>query len=119
MSRKLHVLLIVMSLFSSVIVADNEKGYMHVLAQRSNQQLPTNSVTLSPNPTTDKRFTITLNNLEGESQVAIYNVIGVLIKKIKMTSKKTIVDLNDFSTGIYLVNVSNKRRNLVKKIVVK
>lgn len=119
MSRKLHVCLFVMFLFTSAIFADNEDRYSDVPTQKSNQQLPTNSVTLSPNPTTDKRFTITLNNLQGESQVAIYNVIGVLVKKIKMTSNKTIVDLNDFSTGIYLVNVSNKRRNLVKKIVVK
>lgn len=119
MSRKLHLLLIVMLLFSPVLIAGNEGSYVHVNEQKQHQQLPKNSVTLSPNPTTGKRFTITLNNLEGESQVAIYNVIGVLVKKIKMTSNKALVDLNDFSTGIYLVNVSNNRRNLVKKIVVK
>lgn len=91
----------------------------HQYLQNDNQQLPTNAVTLSPNPTKNKRFTITLNNLKGESRVAIYNIIGVLVKKTKMTSNKMTVDLNDFSTGIYLVNVSNNRRNLVKKIVVK
>lgn len=119
MSRKLHVFLMAIFLLSSAVTASDKKGYTYVPEQRSNQQLPSNSVTLSPNPTTNKRFTITLNKLEGESRVAIYNVIGVLVKKIKMTSNKTIVDLNDFSTGIYLVNVSNNRRNLVKKIVVK
>ncbi|MDT7832545.1 T9SS type A sorting domain-containing protein [Flavobacteriaceae bacterium S356] len=98
-------------------IEGNTTPYLDALNQ--NQQLPSSAVTLSPNPTKNKRFTITLNNLKGESRVAIYNIIGVLVKKTKMTSNKMTVDLNDFSTGIYLVNVSNNRRNLVKKIVVK
>jgi len=97
----------------------NESAVPYQYLQNNNQQLPASAVTLSPNPTKNKRFTITLNNLKGESRVAIYNIIGVLVKKTKMTSNKMTVDLNDFSTGIYLVNVSNNRRNLVKKIVVK
>jgi hypothetical protein len=83
------------------------------------QQLSENSVQLSPNPTKNKRFTIKLNNLRGESFVAIYNVIGVTVKKFKMTSNRVNVDLSEFSKGIYLVNISNNRRKLVKKIVVK
>ena len=101
------------ALFLESNVEENTVPYLDALNQ--NQQLPSNAVTLSPNPTKDKRFTITLNNLKGESRVAIYNIIGVLVKKTKMTSNKMTVDLNDFSTGIYLVNVSNNRRNLVKK----
>lgn len=143
MSRKLHFLFMMLFFNSLVLSAENElidinfvdekdQGCFmistpslgwnvvpYLYLQKDNQQLPINAVTLSPNPTTNKRFTITLNNLKGESRVAIYNIIGALVKKTKMTSNKMTVDLSDFSTGIYLVNVSNNRRNLVKKIVVK
>lgn len=143
MPRKLHALFMVLFFKSLVLSAGNKSVVLdftkkkdqvcfmfptsnldwntipYQYLQNDNQQLPANAVTLSPNPTKNKIFTITLNNLKGESRVAIYNIIGVLVKKAKMTSNKMTVDLNDFSTGIYLVNVSNNRRNLVKKIVVK
>ncbi len=82
-------------------------------------KLPFEAVTLYPNPTKNKEFTIQLNKLEGESNITIYNIIGGIVKDYETTSNQEVVDLNGFSQGLYLVNVRNKGRSLVKRIIVK
>lgn len=119
MSRKLLLFFVSVMLSYSYMRAADNWGNPITSEQLRDQQLPANAVILSPNPTVNKRFAITLKNLRGESQVEIYNILGKSVKKIKTTSERILVDLNDFSAGIYLVRVTNNRRNLVKKIVVK
>lgn len=119
MSRKLLLFFMSVALSFSYVRANSAWSDSITPPQKTAQQLPANAVTLSPNPTVDKRFTITLKNLQGETQVEIYNILGKSIKKIRMTSERVMVDLNEFPAGIYLARVTNSRRNLVKKIVVK
>lgn len=95
------------------VLQEGNKNY-----QRASQKLPADAVSLSPNPTRNKSFAIKLNNLTGESYITIYNIIGVLVKKFKMNSDYTRVNLSEFSKGIYLVNIANNKKKLVKKIVV-
>lgn len=82
-------------------------------------KLPFDAVTLYPNPTKNKEFTIQLNKLEGESNITIYNIIGGIVKDYETTSTQEIVDLNGFSQGLYLVNIRNKGRRIVKRIIIK
>ena len=83
------------------------------------KELPTNAVNLYPNPTKNKNFTIKLNGLVGKSNINIYNIIGTVVKEYSTTNNQEVVDLTNFSQGIYLVKVTNSNRSIIKKIVVK
>jgi len=83
------------------------------------KELSKNSVSLFPNPTLDKNFTIQLNGLSGESSVIIYNIIGGVVKSFKTSLTQEKVDLNKFSQGMYLIKVTNKNKSIVKKLLIK
>lgn len=80
--------------------------------------LPQNSVNLYPNPTINKSFNVELNNLQGESNILVYNVIGSVIKNIKTLDSLIFFNLSDFSTGTYIVKVTNNNKNITKILVV-
>jgi len=70
-----------------------------------------------PNPTTGF-LTIYLNAFSEETNISIYNVLGILINHKNVTSKKTIIDLQDEANGIYFVKVSeNNKISFLSKIV--
>jgi xyloglucan-specific exo-beta-1,4-glucanase len=81
-------------------------------------QLPVNSVQVYPNPTINKSFTISLNNLSGETNILVYNLIGSVVKEIKTTSVEERINLTGFAKGLYLVKITNDGKSLIKKIVV-
>lgn len=81
--------------------------------------LPAGSVSLVPNPTEDKQFIINLNDLEGVSEVLIFNAVGGVAKYFQTSSSQTTVDLNDFAQGLYFVKVSNGGKSSVTKLIVK
>ena len=109
----------VMVFFCTISLHAQKEDSQTSFIENNKLRLDTSNVQLSPNPTKDKSFSIKLIDLKGESYVSIYNIIGVTVKKFKMTSSYVHVNLSEFSKGIYLVNVLNNRRKLVKKIVVK
>ncbi|OSY88569.1 hypothetical protein WH52_07435 [Tenacibaculum holothuriorum] len=82
-------------------------------------KLPNSAVNLYPNPTNNKQFTIKLNNLSGTSNVTIYNIIGGVVKNFKLANSSKQVDLNDFSRGLYLVNIKNNGKTITKKLIVR
>lgn len=81
--------------------------------------LPENTVSLYPNPTENKNFTISLNNLLDNSSITIYNSIGSVVKNFRTSNKEEKIDLTHFSQGMYFVKISNNGKSLVKKIIVK
>ncbi len=85
----------------------------------SKDLLPENAISLHPNPTENKRFMVKLNNLKGDSNITVYNVIGSVVKSFTTSKSEEKIDLNNFSNGLYFVNVSNNNKSLVKKIIVK
>jgi xyloglucan-specific exo-beta-1,4-glucanase len=81
--------------------------------------LPTQAVTLLPNPTEDKQFTINLSNLDGASEVVIFNAVGGVVKNFSTSSSQVNVNLSDYSQGLYFVMVSNGGNSISKKLIVK
>lgn len=81
--------------------------------------LASDSVSLYPNPTINKSFTIKLTNLVGETNVLVYNIIGSVVKSFSTTKKQERVDLSSFSQGMYLVKVVNQNKSITKKVIVK
>lgn len=81
-------------------------------------ELPQNSVEIYPNPTIDKNFTISLQNLSGNKNIIVYNLIGSIVKEINTTANEEKIDLNSFSNGLYMVKIINDGKSITKKIVV-
>lgn len=87
--------------------------------------LPTNDfksgITLSPNPTNG---IVSINNNTSETidNIQFYDVIGKLVKSVKIDSanNKTQLNLEDLKSGIYLVKVTSIKGNTsLKKLVIK
>lgn len=81
--------------------------------------LPENSVYLYPNPTKNKNFNIKMNDLTGESNIMIYNLIGSVVKNFKTSAHQISVDLSSFSQGMYIVKITNNNMSISKKLLVK
>lgn len=81
-------------------------------------QLPQNSVRVYPNPTVNKNFTISLNNLSGNTNILIYNLIGSVVKEINTNATEEKVSLHGFAKGLYMVKIINDGKSITKKIVV-
>ena len=77
-----------------------------------------NVLTLFPNPS-NGIFTIELADFNSESDITIYNIIGGVVKSFKTKETTTTVDLSSYSAGIYLVDLKNDNKKIVKRIIVK
>jgi len=85
----------------------------------ANSVLPQNAVTLYPNPSIDKTFSIKLSNLDGNSQILIYNIVGSVVKELDTINDEETINLDKYSTGIYLIKVVNNGKSITKKIILK
>ncbi|MDY8136831.1 VPS10 domain-containing protein [Aquimarina sp. 2201CG5-10] len=75
-----------------------------------------NVLTISPNPTRGK-FSIQLEDIEGESEITVYNIIGGVVKYFKTKELRSDIDISRFSAGIYLVNLKNGGKQTTKKLI--
>ncbi|MFN8324045.1 MAG: T9SS type A sorting domain-containing protein [Chitinophagales bacterium] len=81
----------------------------------------TNSVTVVPNPTSGKVM-LTINGVEGNVSVKVYNIIGSEVKTytdndVASVSTKSL-DFTDLANGTYLVKVQTGTKVAVKRITV-
>ncbi len=82
------------------------------------EEFASNALEIYPNPT-QGQFTLLLKEITGESQITVYNIIGGVVKSFK-TKKTTIdMDLSQFSSGMYLVDIKNGNKKIVKKLILK
>jgi hypothetical protein len=65
-----------------------------------------NPIKLYPNPATNK-INIELTNLVPNTTININDVTGKIAKSVNVTSNKTVIDVADLSTGIYIVKIKN------------
>jgi hypothetical protein len=72
---------------------------------------------ISPNPG-NGIFTLLLQHVSNlNSEIEIYNSLGELIKSMVVNNKKTIIDISEYSNGIYLVEMKTEKGIEVKKFV--
>ena len=74
------------------------------------------SFTVYPNPAKDI-VRLSTDNSQWTT-VRIYNVLGMMIEEIEINSNEIEINVSDYKTGIYFINVSNEELNVTKKIVV-
>ncbi|WP_418512141.1 T9SS type A sorting domain-containing protein, partial [Corallibacter sp.] len=74
--------------------------------------LNTNSVTLYPNPVSDRLF---IKSTETIKAVTIYNVNGQLIKEVNTLGKS--IDVASLPSGLYFVKINTANGETTKKII--
>lgn len=73
-------------------------------------------IAIYPNPVGDIAQ-LFIKDIEGVYEISIYNMQGQLVKSLKTASINTAINLNDLSTGTYIVKASNGVDNFSKRIV--
>lgn len=70
-----------------------------------------------PNPTNGKVTVSWSENLE--TNIDLFDLQGRIILSKKINASNTVVDLNHFSDGIYLISIQNEKVKTTRKIVLK
>jgi hypothetical protein len=76
---------------------------------------------LYPNPTSNGQFSIKTPNVSGEVNVEIFNLLGqkVLSQKHIVEDQEVNVNAEGFSTGIYVVKLSQGSQSFISKLIIK
>jgi hypothetical protein len=76
-----------------------------------------NDISVYPNPAKDF---VKLSAIGGQlSAVKVYNCLGMLVEEMEVNSNEVEINISEYNTGIYFVNVQTENGNLVKKVVKK
>ncbi|MFT5824262.1 MAG: hypothetical protein ACI8ZM_005528 [Crocinitomix sp.] len=102
-----------------VLRIENNTGWLKT--SQSNLDVDNNLVNeydliLYPNPTSDL-ITIELNEWTENVTYCIYSMNGVLILNGILTENKYQLNLSDFSTGVYMIELKTTSQTIIKKIV--
>jgi len=57
-----------------------------------------------PNPSTNY-LTVGLSNIQNNTQVQIFNTLGILTKELKLTSSKQEINIEDLASGVYFIRI--------------
>lgn len=78
-----------------------------------------NSITVFPNPT-DGNIIISSDNQNEETLVSLYNILGEKIYNVATPILNNLsINLSQFPSGIYFVNIKNNDGNFTKKVIKK
>ncbi|AFL82151.1 hypothetical protein Aeqsu_2700 [Aequorivita sublithincola DSM 14238] len=73
-------------------------------------------IAISPNPTSGS---ITISGIIGAKSVAIYNTQGKLLKQYPEVTENKLINLSEFSSGLYFVNVIGEKGVRTFKVIKK
>ncbi|ARV06037.1 hypothetical protein BTO04_04675 [Polaribacter sp. SA4-10] len=99
------------SYFPSNTVSDIG-NYNGTLSVKDNSIL--NTFKIYPNPTNGNTIYIKTSN---NTDVHIYNVLGKIVKSVKITANKNSIDVSKLSKGIYIVKMSIDNKSITKKLI--
>lgn len=76
----------------------------------------TTNTSMFPNPTTGS---LQIESTQIISQATVYNLVGQLVKTLKMQTNQKSIDISDLQTGSYLINLQSTSGNSYTKLIVK
>ncbi len=76
----------------------------------------TRKIILFPNPTSDN---ITLEGLKEEVAIAVYDVVGKMMKRVECTGSQIIIPLEEFANGAYYLQVTDRNGSIYAEKVIK
>jgi hypothetical protein len=93
---------------SSVSVVKKFNGEVDVMENETASNL-----NIYPNPVKD------VVRVSGEdiNSISVYNSLGVLVEKIEVRSNNTEINMNDYNTGIYFIQVESNENVVSRKVV--
>ncbi len=80
-------------------------------------ELKDSNISVYPNPANDL-ITIAIENTN-DATIAIYNQAGQLMNKTEQSGINTVIDIKNFTPGVYFVKVKNGNSSVVKSLIVK
>ena len=86
-----------------------ENGEIVALVKENSSEL---NINIYPNPAEDK-INIELKN-ETKGNVVITNQLGQVVKEMNIDGKELTIDVEDLTSGVYFINVSNQRMKFLK-----
>lgn len=69
-----------------------------------------------PNPVSSEIF---IETSSFDNVISIYSIQGTLIRNVIMNSNKTKINIDDLSTGVYLLEIFDEKNRQFQKIIVK
>jgi hypothetical protein len=88
-----------------------------VIEETNVSEITENNISVYPNPANDF---VKLSAVSGQlSVVKIYNCLGMMVEEIEVNANEVEINISEYNTGIYFVNVQTENGNLVKKVVKK
>lgn len=81
----------------------------HASVEENSSEL---NINIYPNPAKDKLH-IGFNN-ETKGNIVITNQLGQVVKEMNIDGKEITIDIEDLTSGIYFINVSNQRMKFLK-----
>ena len=103
---------------AGIITVENIQSGDYVLAIWDEKYVGLNEtednsyINIYPNPANDK-INIELRN-EIKGNVVITNQLGQVVKKMNIDGKELTIDVEDLTSGVYFINVSNQRMKFLK-----
>ena len=102
---------------AGIITVENIQSGDYVLAVWNEKHIGLNEneethIDIYPNPANDK-INIELKN-ETKGNVIITNQLGQVVKEINIDGKEPTIYIEDLTSGIYFINVSNQRIKFLK-----
>ncbi|PCI98697.1 MAG: hypothetical protein COB15_05600 [Flavobacteriales bacterium] len=82
----------------------------------NNDQLLVDNYKIYPNPSKGI-FTVSLDQLDDNSSIIVYSVVGAVIINQQLNSKQTIINLEAYGKGIYFVKITNGDNTITQRIV--
>ena len=84
-----------------------------------NEEKLLSGIELFPNPTNSLINISSTELLKGETTISIYNIIGENIKswKINNFGLSTLINIEDFPSGNYIIKISNEDKTIHEKII--
>ncbi|MCB9245067.1 MAG: T9SS type A sorting domain-containing protein [Flavobacteriales bacterium] len=114
MARALHLILIVLFIaaWTPGVMADEKDN--PTVEQSSSLKLGQNY----PNPASDKTY-IDVQFNSAEATLTIYNVVGELIEQQTIVDKRIILDVSNYTEGVYLYTLEADGQKITKRLTVK
>uniref|UniRef100_UPI00404ABE73 T9SS type A sorting domain-containing protein n=1 Tax=Flavobacterium sp. TaxID=239 RepID=UPI00404ABE73 len=97
-----------------VLYVTNENKFYYEQSALSTSIYENLNFSVFPNPATDQ-ISIEANEYLMGNEFAICNSIGKSVRKGLITSKKTVVNLNDLTNGIYIVSLNHQTYKVIKQ----